>query len=87
MDPESLGSSFARLFIRLGNTVLAGFCDQPPSGGSSPLNPAQPLKQEALIAFSDHLVAIPRVQTLALAAALALATSTPLTEGGRKTQW
>ena len=31
----------------------------------------------------DHLVAIP---SLALAAALALATSTPLTEAGRKTQ-
>ena len=36
--------------------------------------------------FNDHLVAIPSGQPLALAAALGLATSTPLTEAGRKTQ-
>ena len=35
----------------------------------------------------SHLVAIYSIQTLALAAALAFAISTPLTEGGRKTQW
>ena len=29
------------------NTVPAGFCDQPPSGGSRSLKPARPLKQEA----------------------------------------
>ena len=34
------------------NTVPAGFCDQPPSGGSRSLKPARPLKQEYILSQS-----------------------------------
>ena len=44
---------------RLLYTVPAGFCDQPPSGGSRSLKPARPLKQEA--GYSDRVVAKARV--------------------------
>ena len=43
--------TFTRVWRKSGSwfkcTVPAGFCDQPPSGGSRSLNPARPLKQEA----------------------------------------
>ena len=69
------------------NTVPAGFCDQPPSGGSRSLKPARLAKARQGIATRWSLNTMRcYIQPLALAAALALATSNPLTEAGRKTQ-
>ena len=65
------------------NTVPAGFCDQPPSGGSRSLKPARPLKQEAgyciysLVPKESNVTLVPHItlirpNTLSLKGAITL---------------